>query len=90
MLLTLHILKFQPGEYRAHVMEGQNHLGDYDSDNIVEAIHLAAENPLPELAGFHVWYENICAGSVSVEEMRKDADVLASRLVELHAKFKIE
>jgi hypothetical protein len=27
MLLTLHIIKIESGDYRAHVMEGAQHLG---------------------------------------------------------------
>lgn len=88
MLLTLQILKIVPGSYRAHVMEGREHLGDYDASNVAEAIRLAAENPLPDLAGFHVWYEHICAGSVSAGEMRGESEALAERLIELHSKFR--
>lgn len=89
MLLTLHIIKIESGDYRAHVMEGTEHLGDYEASSIREAILLAAENPLPDLAGFHLWYEHVCAGSVSAGEMRADAAALAlaQQLVERHAKF---
>lgn len=89
MLLTLHIIKIESGDYRAHVMEGVQHLGDYEASSIREAVLLAAENPLPDLAGFHLWYEHVCAGSVSAGEMRADADGLAQRLVERHAKFSL-
>lgn len=87
MLLTLHIIKIESGDYRAHVMEGAIHLGDYEATSIREAILLAAENPLPDLAGFHLWYEHVCAGSVSAREMREGADALAQRLVERYAMF---
>lgn len=87
MLLTLHIIKIESGDYRAHVMEGAQHLGDYEASSIREAILLAAENPLPDLAGFHLWYEHVCAGSVSAGEMREGADALAQRLVERYAMF---
>lgn len=87
MLLTLHILKLQPGQYRAHVMEGQEHLGNYDAGSIAEAILLAAENPLPDLAGFHLWYETVSIGSVAAGEMRQHADLLADRLIERHSMF---
>ncbi|EJE52161.1 hypothetical protein PMI14_03139 [Acidovorax sp. CF316] len=87
MLLTLHIIKIESGDYRAHVMEGTEHLGDYEASSIREAILLAAENPLPDLAGFHLWYEHVCAGSVSAGEMRADAEALAQQFVERHAKF---
>ena len=88
MLLTLHIIKIESGDYRAHVMEGAQHLGDYEATSIGEAIRLAAENPLPDLAGFHLWYEHVCAGSVPAGEMRRDPAALAQRLVELHALFR--
>lgn len=88
MLLTLHIIKLERGTYRAHVMEGGEHLGDYDAPRIAEAILLAAENPLPDLAGFHLWYEHVCAGSVSAGDMRSDPEGLADRLMALHNKFK--
>lgn len=40
MLLTLHIIKIESGDYRAHVMEGAQHLGDYEATSIGEAILL--------------------------------------------------
>lgn len=88
MLLTLHIIKIESGDYRAHVMEGTQHLGNYESASIKEAILLATENPLPDLAGFHLWYEHVCAGTVTAGEMRADAEALAARLAGLHAKFR--
>ena len=87
MLLTLHIIKIESGDYRAHVMEGAKHLGHYDASSIREAILLAAENPLPDLAGFHLWYEHVCAGSTSAGEMREDAERLAGKLIALFKKF---
>lgn len=88
MLLTLHIIRIESGEYRAHVMEGTELLGNYDATSISEAILLAAENPLPDLAGFHLWYEHICAGTVTAAEMRGDAEALAERLVALYGLFR--
>jgi len=88
MLLTLHIIKIESGDYRAHVMEGAQHLGEYETTRIADAIRLAAENPLPDLAGFHLWYEHVSVGSVTVGNMRSDSEALARRLVELHALFK--
>lgn len=87
MLLTLHIIKIESGDYRAHVMEGTQHLGIYDATIIKECILLAAENPLPDLAGFHLWYEHVCVGTVSAGEMRADAESLANRLMALYGKF---
>lgn len=89
MILTLRILRIQSGDYRAHVIEGAEHLGHYDASSIKECIALAVENPLPDLAGFHVWYEHVCAGSVSAGEMRDDAEGLADRLLELYKKFSL-
>ena len=87
MLLTLHILKIESGDYRAHVMAGTEHLSNYDATSIKECILLAAENPLPDLAGFHLWYEYVCAGTVGAGEMREGAERLAQRLVDLYATF---
>ena len=89
MLLTLHILKIESGDYRAHVIEGTQHLGDYEASSIKEAILLAAENPLPDLAGFHLWYEHVCLGTVSAGEMRLEAEALAKELTLRHAKFAV-
>lgn len=89
MLLTLQIIKIRSGDYRAHVMEGAVHLGHYDAGSISEAILLAAENPLPDLAGFHLWYEHVCAGTVSAGEMREDAKTLAERLANLYGVFRV-
>ena len=49
---------------------------------------LAAENPLPELEGFHLWHEHVCAGTVTAGEMRSDAEALAAKLAGLHATFR--
>lgn len=87
MLLTLHILKIESGDYRGQVMEGMAHLGDYEATSIRECILLASENPLPDLAGFHLWYEHVCAGTVTADEMREAAEELADRLVALHGLF---
>ena len=70
MLLTLHIVKIGSGDYRGHVMEGTQHLGNYDAASIIEAIMLAAENPLPDPTGFHIWYEHVCAGTTLLSDMR--------------------
>lgn len=87
MLLALHIVKIDSGAYRAHVMGGAVQLGDYQSSSISECILLAAENPLPDLVGFHLWYEHVSMGTVSAGEMRADAEALAKELVHRHAKF---
>ena len=87
MLLTLHILKIGSGVYRARVMEGAVHLGDYEATKISECILLASGNPLPDLTGFHLWYEHVCAGIVTADEMREAAEELADRLVALHGLF---
>jgi hypothetical protein len=68
-------------------MEGAQHLGNYETTSIAEAIRLASENPLPDLVGFHIWYEHISIGSVPAGDMRLDPEALARRLVELHALF---
>ena len=81
LFLTLRIIKIESGDYRAHVMEGAQHLSDYEATSIREAITLAAENPLPDLSGFHLWYGHVCAGTVTAAEMRGDAEALAERLV---------
>lgn len=83
----MHILKIESGDYRAHFIERTQHLGDYEASSIKEAILLAAENPLSDLAGFHLWFEYVSVGTVSAGEMRFNAEVLAKELMVRHAKF---
>ncbi len=59
----------------------------YEASGIKEAILLAAENPLPDLAGFHLWYEHVSVGTVFAGEMRANAEVQAKELMVRHAKF---
>jgi hypothetical protein len=62
MLLSLHIVKIKPGHYRAHVMDGREELGTFDTISISAAIREAGGHALPDLSGYHVWYEHVCAG----------------------------
>ena len=63
-------------------------LGEYDALSIGAAIRQAAQQPMPDLSGFHVWFEHVCAGTVSASNMRIDPEGLAQRLMALHGQFK--
>lgn len=65
MLLSLHIVKVEPRHYGAHVMDGREELGTFDTISIGTAILEAAGHSLPDLSGCHVWYEHVCAGTTS-------------------------
>lgn len=47
----LHIVKIKPGEYRAHVMDGREELGTFDTVSISAAIREAGGHALPDLSG---------------------------------------
>lgn len=88
MLLSLHITKVDPGHYRARVLDGREEVGEFDAMSIGAAIRECAQQPMPGLSGFHVWYEHVCAGTVSPSTMRIDPEGLAQRLMALHGAFK--
>jgi hypothetical protein len=56
VLLSLHIVKVEPGHYRARVMDGREELGTFGSMSISAAILEAGGHALPDLSGYHVWY----------------------------------
>lgn len=90
-MLSLHIVKVEPGHYRAHVMDGREELGTFDSMSISAAIREAGERADPALSGlsgYHVWYEHVCAGTCTPSNMRIDPEGLAQRLMALHGQFK--
>lgn len=88
MLLSLHMIKIEPGHYRAHVMDGREELGTFDTISISAAIREAGNQALPDLSGYHVWYEHVCAGTCTPSNMRIDPEGLAQRLMALHGQFK--
>jgi hypothetical protein len=88
MLLSLHIIKIEPGHYRAHVMDGREELGTIDTVSIGAAVREAGGHALPDLSGYHVWYEHVCAGTCTPSNMRIDPEGLAQRLMALHGQFK--
>lgn len=88
MLLSLHIVKLGPGHYRAHVMDGREEVGEFETVSIGAALRQAGDTPMPGLSGFHVWYEHVCAGTTSASNMRIDPEGLAQRLMALHGQFK--
>ena len=53
MLLSLHIVKVEPGHYRTHVLDGREELGTFDT--ISAAIREAGGHALSDLSGYHVW-----------------------------------
>ena len=88
MILTLHITKIDPGHYRAEVLDGREELGEFDAPGIGAAIRQCAQGEMPDLSGFHIWYEHVCAGTVSVPNMRIDPEGIAQRLMALHGSIK--
>ncbi|MDP4077037.1 hypothetical protein [Acidovorax sp. A1169] len=88
MLLSLHIIKIEPGHYRAHVMVGREELGTIDTVSIGAAIREAGGQALPDLSGYHVWHAHVCAGTCTPSNMRIDPEGLAQRLMALHGQFK--
>lgn len=69
-------------------MDGREDVGEIETVSIGAAIRQAVDIPMPGLAGFHLWYEHVCAGTVTAGEMRSDAEALAERLVALHGLFR--
>ncbi|MES2611499.1 MAG: hypothetical protein V4679_14730, partial [Pseudomonadota bacterium] len=69
-------------------MEGREELGTFDTISIGAAIREAAGHALPDLSGYHVWYEHVCAGTCTPSNMRIDPEGLAQRLMALHGQFK--
>ena len=84
MILTLRIDKIEPGNYRAQVFDGREELGEFGAPGIAAAIRQCAGQPMPDLSGYHVWYEHVCAGTIPMSNMRIDPDGIAQRLMALH------
>lgn len=84
MILTLHISKIEPGNYRVVVLDGREELDQWGAPNIGAAIRQCGQAEMPDLSGFHVWYEHVCVGTTSMSNMRIDPDGIAQRLMSLH------
>lgn len=88
VILTLHISKIEPGNYRVAVMDGREELEEWGAPSIGDSIRQCGQAEMPDLSGFHIWYEHVCAGTVSMSNMRIDPEGLAQRLLSLHGQFK--
>ena len=88
MILTLYISKELPGLYSGRIcLSNDELLIEYTSDTIANAIEDAAKEGIPDVAGFHTWYEGVCLGSVHCDEMLSDPESLAQRALQLRAMF---
>jgi hypothetical protein len=88
MLLTLHISKIEPGNYRVLILDGREELDQWDAPNVATAIRDCSQDEMPDLLGFHIWYGHVCLGTTAVSDMRIDPEGLAQRLMALHGQFK--
>ena len=88
MILTLRISKIEPGNYRAQVLEGREELDEFGVPGIGAAIRQCGQAQMPDLSGFHIWYEHVCAGTVPMSNMRIDPEGIAQRLMSLHGTVK--
>lgn len=88
MILTLHISKIEPGNYRATVLAGREEVDEWGAPTIGAAIQQCAQAKMPDLSGFHIWYEHVCAGTISMSNMRIDPEGIAQRLKSLHGSIR--
>ena len=88
MILTLHISKIEPGNYRVAVLDGREEMDEWGAPTIGAAIRQCGQAEMPDLSGFHIWYEHVCVGTTSMSNMRIDPDGIAQRLMALHGAFK--
>ena len=84
MLLTLHISKIKPGNYRVAVLDGREEMDEWGVPNIAAAIRQCSQAEMSDLSGFHIWYEHVCVGTTTMSNMRIDPDGIAQRLMSLH------
>lgn len=87
MLLTLHISKIEPGNYRALVLDGREEVDQWEAPNIATAIRDCGQDGTPGLVGFHIWYGHVCLGTTALIDMRREPDVISQRLVDLYSQF---
>lgn len=85
MILTLRILKSHSNRYRTKVCKGNREVICFESGTIGMAIREAAAHTFPDLEGFEVWFEHVCAGTLLPSNMRSDPEGLAQRLITLHS-----
>ncbi|WP_258007452.1 hypothetical protein [Alicycliphilus denitrificans] len=88
MILTLKIDKIEPGRYRAVVLDGREEMDEWGASGIGDAIRQCGQAQMPDLSGFHIWYEHVCAGTISMSNMRIDPEGIAQRLMSLHSSIK--
>ncbi|AFU45438.1 hypothetical protein C380_08680 [Acidovorax sp. KKS102] len=88
VILTLKIDKIEPGNYRARVLEGREELDEFGANGIAAAIRQCSQAQMPDLSGFHIWYEHVCAGTIPMSNMRIDPEGIAQRLMTLHGALK--
>lgn len=89
MLLTMYIVKVDSNRFQTHVIRDEgSELAAFESPSISMALRKVASHALPDLSGFHIWYEHVCAGTTLPTTMRSDPEGLAHRLIAMHAMFK--
>lgn len=84
MLLTLHISKIEPGNYRVLVLDGREEVDQWEAPNVAAAIRQCGQAEMQDLLGFHIWYEHVCVGTTMMSNMRIDPEGIAERLMTLY------
>ena len=89
MIYSLYITKDAPGIYTSRICVGSDSepIIDFVTDTIGNAIREVADQGLPGVVGFHVWYRALCLGTIPIAEMLRDSESLAERAVKLKAMF---
>lgn len=63
---------------------GTDHFGPYGASGILEDFWRCVDQSMPDLSGYHVWFEHICAGINPMSNLRIDPEGIAQRLMSLH------
>lgn len=89
MVLTLHIRHEGSHQYLARVFDGKSQLGASTLhariDEAIAAYGTSGNHDFPGLAGFSIWYGGWSIGSITLAQMRDEAELLANRLVVMSA-----